>query len=235
MNGEPAPESFIRTCEKMHSAPLSMWRKYEERCTGLVPWNLPGRGIDIPILGTAVGLATQLVPGGQMLAAGAGALGLMGGGSVSNGWDPWVGIGGWGVGVCPAGQRCVGGEVGGVCLGTCVASTPAQPPVPYILPGQPQVPSVPGTQVPVVTGNGGVMGTKICCPSGWHPNKTAYFTRGIRDGGGPRWIPAGTKCVRNRRTNPLNPSALSRAGSRLYQGKQANKWLQKVTIPKRRR
>lgn len=47
-----------------------------------------------------------------------------------------------------------------------------------------------------------------CCPSGYHVNKTTYWTQieGV--------IQAGTKCVKNRRMNPLNPRALARAVTR---------------------
>lgn len=46
------------------------------------------------------------------------------------------------------------------------------------------------------------------CPSGYHPNKTGYMTR---DG----WVEKGSKCVRNRKRNPLNPRALDRSMGRL--------------------
>lgn len=231
IRGEPVPAYFRELCEKRRLDPLSVWSIYRARCTGEVPWNLPSRGIslgDIPLLGPAVNLAAGLVPGGQYVAS---ALGF-GAQTMSNGWDPWIGVGQYGVGWCPPPNKCIGGvSAAGVCLGTCVPATAAEPSLPYITqPLQPQQP-----QVPAVYEGGAVATTKICCPSGYHPNRSAYFTRGIRDGGGPRWVPKGSKCVRNRRTNPLNPSALSRAGSRLYQGKQANKWLQKVQVPKRRR
>lgn len=47
------------------------------------------------------------------------------------------------------------------------------------------------------------------CPSGFHPNKSTYWTQteGV--------VEEGTKCVRNRRRNPLNPRAARRSMSRL--------------------
>jgi hypothetical protein len=90
-----------------------------------------------------------------------------------------------------------------------------------------------GPQYPVNGGavgpgvNGGAVGMQICCPSGQHPNKSSYF---LRDG---TFIPKESKCVTNRKTNPLNPAAASRAGKRLRSAAKASKWLQKCKIPKR--
>lgn len=67
-------------------------------------------------------------------------------------------------------------------------------------------------------------GTKLACPSGFHPNKSDYF---LKDG---TFVAQGTKCVKNRRTNPLNPKALSRSIRRLEQGKRAVKRLDRVAI-----
>jgi len=50
-------------------------------------------------------------------------------------------------------------------------------------------------------------------PAGWHWNKTDYF---LRDG---TFVPAGSKLVKNRRRNPLNPRALRRAVGRIDAGK----------------
>jgi hypothetical protein len=221
--GRFPPQSFIATCERMHTAPLSTWQRYRERCTGVVDWDLPGRSAlpDVPIVGVALNLATNLVPGGGLAA---GALGLTGVGQVPNGYEPWIGVGGYGVGICPPDYKCIGGSAGGVCLGTCV---PSALPGPSILPALPDT----GRQVGPIyengyaTGNGGRMG--LCCPSGEHPNKTEYF---LKDG---TRILKGSKCVKNRTTNPLNPRAASRAGRRLRSAAKASKWLQKCKIPKR--
>jgi len=46
------------------------------------------------------------------------------------------------------------------------------------------------------------------CPSGYHPNKSDYYTS-------QGFIPEGSRCVRNRRRNPLNSRAARRSMSRL--------------------
>lgn len=71
---------------------------------------------------------------------------------------------------------------------------------------------------PVQSRNGGgtitsPAGTTIKCPSGTHPNKSDYF---LKDGS---FIPKGSRCVKNRRRNPLNPDALRRAVGRIDAGK----------------
>lgn len=48
----------------------------------------------------------------------------------------------------------------------------------------------------------------MACPSGYHANKSDYF---LKDG---TYVAEGTRCVRNRRMNPLNPRALRRGISR---------------------
>lgn len=50
-------------------------------------------------------------------------------------------------------------------------------------------------------------------PKGFHPNKSDYF---LRDG---TFVAKGSKFVKNRRRNPLNPRALRRAISRIDAGK----------------
>lgn len=54
---------------------------------------------------------------------------------------------------------------------------------------------------PILAGSG--------CPSGMHPNRSSYFTQS------EGFIQKGTKCVSNRRRNPLNPRAARRSMSRL--------------------
>lgn len=56
---------------------------------------------------------------------------------------------------------------------------------------------------------GGSTGRSGGCASGYHPNRTGYYTK---SGG---WVDPGTKCVRNRRRNALNPRALDRSMGRL--------------------
>jgi hypothetical protein len=56
------------------------------------------------------------------------------------------------------------------------------------------------------------------CAQGHHPNRSGYFTR---DG----YVAKGTRCVRNRKRNPLNPRALDRSMSRLASAGKALKGL----------
>lgn len=65
-------------------------------------------------------------------------------------------------------------------------------------------------------------------PSGYHWNKTSYF---LKDG---TFVPEGSKLVKNRRRNPLNPKAASRAISRLESAKKATKRLDRIKIKCRR-
>ena len=77
-------------------------------------------------------------------------------------------------------------------------------------------------------GNGGAVapvGGKP--PAGYHWNRQGYFTKS------EGWIPEGTKLVKNRRRNPLNPKAASRAIARLESAKNATKTLSRVTIRKK--
>lgn len=63
-------------------------------------------------------------------------------------------------------------------------------------------------------------------PKGYRLNKTSYF---LRDG---TFVPKGTKWVRVRRRNPLNPRALSRSISRISSAKKAANKLGRITIRK---
>jgi len=67
------------------------------------------------------------------------------------------------------------------------------------------------------------------CMAGYHYNRTGYFTK--RYG----WIEKGTVCVKNRRRNPLNPRALSKALSRLTSAKRAVTVLDRIEVKPRRR
>jgi len=64
------------------------------------------------------------------------------------------------------------------------------------------------------------------CPAGYHPNKSNYYTAM-----GP--VPKGTRCVKNRRRNALNPRALTRAVGRVKSAKVASKVLSSITIRKK--
>lgn len=74
---------------------------------------------------------------------------------------------------------------------------------------------------------GPVVGTRPStpCVAGHHFNKSGYYTK--RYG----YVEAGTVCVRNRRRNPLNPRALSRAMSRVKSAQRAVRCLQLFAGP----
>lgn len=86
--------------------------------------------------------------------------------------------------------------------------------------GQPGVainPFGPQTAAPIAT-NGKV--------AGHHLNKSDYW---LKDG---TFVPKGTKWVKNRRRNPLNAKAASRAISRLESAKKATKRINRISIRK---
>lgn len=89
--------------------------------------------------------------------------------------------------------------------------------------GRGQVP-VPGTRGAIERFVPGGRTGLMACPSGQHPNKTAYWTKS------EGFIEAGTKCVKNRRRNPLNPRAASRAIQRIESAKKATRSLSRITI-----
>jgi hypothetical protein len=63
--------------------------------------------------------------------------------------------------------------------------------------------------------------------SGWHWNKSGYF---LKSG---EYVEAGTRQVRNRKMNPLNPSAVKSSMRRLGRAKTAAKDINRVTIRKK--
>ena len=63
--------------------------------------------------------------------------------------------------------------------------------------------------------------------SGWHWNKSGYF---LKSG---EYVEAGTKQVRNRKMNPLNPSAVKSSIRRLGRAKTAAKDINRITIRKK--
>ncbi len=69
-------------------------------------------------------------------------------------------------------------------------------------------------------------GTKLACVSGHHPNKSDYF---LRSG---EFVAAGTRCVRNRRRNSMNPRALDRAIGRVDGAKKIQHTLSHITTKK---
>jgi hypothetical protein len=68
---------------------------------------------------------------------------------------------------------------------------------------------------------------QVACATGFHPNKADYF---LKDG---TFVPEGTKCVKNRRRNPLNPKALDRAMGRITSAKKKEENLKRITIRKK--
>jgi len=107
-----------------------------------------------------------------------------------------------------------------------------QPPRPIIdinLPFQ----GKPGTGVtlfspfgPTSTSMTSTNGNGIGCATGFHPNKSDYF---LKNG---TFIQKGSRCVKNRRRNPLNPRAMDRAISRIVSGKKASSRMGRITIRK---
>jgi len=142
---------------------------------------------------------------------------------------------------CLPGCACLGGSlnfpgVGSVCLGNCAPNGGGGNGLPFDPLGpQGPVPFPPKPTDPKIFPNGGgckVTGTaqaKILCPPGCHANKADYF---LKSGS---FVAAGTRCVTNRRRNPLNPRALDRAAGRLRSAQKAVKFLQAAKIPKKRR
>jgi len=72
----------------------------------------------------------------------------------------------------------------------------------------------------------GMNGNGMGCPTGHHPNKSDYF---LKNG---TFIQKGSRCVKNRRRNPLNPRAMDRAISRIVSGKKASSRMGRITIRK---
>lgn len=100
------------------------------------------------------------------------------------------------------------------------------------LPGGAQVPApgirgfleraVPGGRTGMIPAGTGFPPTT----AGYHINKSDYF---LKDG---TFVAKGSMWVKNRKRNPLNPRALSRAMSRLTSAKNAAKSLGRITIRK---
>jgi len=84
-----------------------------------------------------------------------------------------------------------------------------------------------GTNLPSSPSSGPLVGSQqaaACTVRGYHHNKSTYYTKkyGV--------IQKGTVCVKNRRRNPLNPRALSRALARLESAKKATSCLARYSI-----
>jgi hypothetical protein len=96
----------------------------------------------------------------------------------------------------------------------------------------PNLPSLPmiGGGTPTSTG-GTMVGTDakpgVCAPGGYHWNKSGYWSNESNLLPGASWTPPGTKLVKNRKRNPYNPRAASRAMSRLASLSQGMKVLER--------
>jgi len=78
----------------------------------------------------------------------------------------------------------------------------------------------------VVRPTGALATTNGACPSGSHPNKSTYR---LLSG---ELVEKGTRCVKNRRRNPMNPRALDRAIGRIVSAKKVSKKLGSITVRK---
>ena len=144
----------------------------------------------------------------------------------------------------------VGGAIGGALgeRGSVLTATPRLP-APMTLPGQISAPTffpTPPQQNGRIKSPGVVGAGQRAWPGGetgyeegaeayragkassmgYHWNKSGYF---LKSG---QWIAKGTKEVRNRRRNPLNPRALDRSISRITSAKRASKKLSRITVRK---
>jgi hypothetical protein len=130
-----------------------------------------------------------------------------------------------GVAVMPAPSvgLAAGGFMGGGLLGSLMG--PGQ--------GANRLPTLPGHTTPSDGGipgpvewmrNQGVRGLAPeatgGCPRGYHPNKTGYYTS-------QGFVAPGSACVKNRKRNPLNPRAASRAMARLEGARKATRAISK--------
>jgi hypothetical protein len=87
---------------------------------------------------------------------------------------------------------------------------------------RPGLPMGPGNNTQSQPGGGSWQtSTGAPCQSGYHRNKHGYYSQ--RYG----WVAAGSVCVKNRKRNPLNPRAASRAMARLHSAKKATRAIQK--------
>ena len=105
-----------------------------------------------------------------------------------------------------------------------------------------------GGGMPTLSGGGSFFGPdtpagtavtkyKGCAPTGYHPNKSGYWKNTSDLLPGASWIEPGSIMVRNRKRNPYNPRAASRAMSRLASLSQGMKTLERQLTklaPKRR-
>jgi len=132
--------------------------------------------------------------------------------------------------------------------GTVGTVAPFVPGGPFIMgPGFPGGPPIPGSGVqvgggfklgPIQIGGGAAVGTfpaggqpagppGMQCGGGTHLNRGRYALKG------GQVVQPGSRCVKNRRMNPLNPDALSRSMRRLVSFKRATKIAARISIRKK--
>lgn len=149
--------------------------------------------------------------------------------------DLWGGIKGAATGLVTGGPLgAIGGAIGGF---TGASRDPAPPTLPPMLNPRGPVTGgrigglLPGGAKPYVGldyGSGGgdpaMRAGKASGTPGYHWNKSGYF---LKSG---QWVAPGTKEVKNRRMNPLNPRAVKSSMRRIGRAKTAAKDLSRVTI-----
>lgn len=141
--------------------------------------------------------------------------------------------------------KTVGGIILGGIAGNAAGKISAQQPI--MLPSRPGIGAAPPLQVGPVGINlpyAGPPGVGItvagqhlgitpangngAIPAGYRPNKSSYF---LRDG---TFVEKGSRYVKARRRNPLNPRAADRAISRLESAKKATQRLSRISIRKKK-
>jgi len=85
---------------------------------------------------------------------------------------------------------------------------------------------LPGGRTGLEVVGGGEVGTSLACPSGFHPNKSDYYTQ-------EGFVPEGTRCVKNRTRNFMNPRAINAAVTRISGAKRGQEVLKRITIRKK--
>lgn len=190
------------------------------RYTGPVMYNRARQGQAGGIFGTignilgTVGKVASFIPGVGGIASGA--LGTIGGaiGSLDK-------------------KSKTAGPAGPSTGGLNVASLPISGPGFGSMPVLNMMPTGTGV-VPVSSGSSDPMlgtvakqGGGGCAPSGYHWNKSGYWSNESDLLPGASWTPPGTKLVKNRKRNPYNPKAASRAMSRLSALSQGMKSLER--------
>lgn len=135
------------------------------------------------------------------------------------------------VGAVFRGGNPLTGAIGGAVRGFVGKPAPvALPPMPMPGTGSAMLYPAPGQFIAGPNGNGknrpyavSPAGTVIACPKGTHANESDYF---LKDGS---YVAAGSRCVKNRRRNPMNPRALGRAIARVESGKRWQSKLGEIT------